>query len=470
MLRHPQQPTDTLHFYGGLAVSVMQGTLSTLASFRGRVDGDGSGAGKFGAPLSGAWVPTALQLFDAAVQIDTHNGADAALVVLDPKRGGAAGSSHAPAGEALRIAFSQMVDVRRRRDAAGGDGVGVDVDFQVADGGSWRGHTAALVSTRGDAEIVDDLFRLLLMGERRARANSSALCAAPPSQLVSSPRMDASASQQQFAVAEAGGQQQVFTGNSSAIDTAAEALEAIRRRRSERQKALVAAMVLGPETDMAHFTGTAPPIAPAGAAQAPTLAPAAGDYGHKLPSTATWCRWCNSYAAEGPIHLNNCPNRVVECSWCGERMPRARFDQHQVRCSARDDALARKALQRRQEEKLAAKSAARVQSLQAAALEEASSDDGGSGGGGSTATDHGRACVWCKKNKPKSHDRTCGKRRVMCGTCHQLVMYVEKDEHRSTCRKAPSRTASNLLASKDSSRRLLAADGTPGSSKQVKFQ
>ena len=193
-----------------------------------------------------------------------------------------------------------------------------------------------------------------------------------------------------------------------------------------------------------------------------------------------WCRWCNDFQP-GERHSQTCENRPVQCSWCERRMSQRDFASHQYECRAMPDyqvAQEQERARREREWKRAlrareraarrrvgddsdddsdsetaserrarraarrtardAESAAPQQPISAVAAAPAPTD----------ADDFerfGRRCVWCKKPKPKSHDPKCPSRRVLCKACHSEVLLSEKDAHRVTCRKRPSRSAAEAL-------------------------
>jgi hypothetical protein len=222
----------------------------------------------------------------------------------------------------------------------------------------------------------------------------------------------------------------------------------------------------------------------------------------------TWCKWCNDFVA-GLRHAVACDNRPVQCSWCSTRMTHRQFTSHQFECRSmpdyqlaaeqerakREGDLQRQLRHRQQmigrrsgradtddgsdlsdasdrderrrakrspppsmqpaapsAETLAVKAAAEASAARRQAEEDLERAD---------FEKYGRRCVWCKRPQPKTHDPKCLERRVVCKACHEGVVMRQKDEHRLTCKKRPSRSAVEVLGhSQRSSSRSSDSGGT----------
>ena len=260
---------------------------------------------------------------------------------------------------------------------------------------------------------------------------------------------------------------------SSAIQNCQSELDSIRSRRRARQVRLVGAMV-GPvggygdggalsEMDGGAFVGDRDG---AGVGFAPDAVSGASTDVTDLH----WCRWCGGFQ-HGPHHARACPSRPVECSWCGLRMRRAQFDEHQHRCEGAPPPRHDPAPERSSDRARRSSNADRAR--------DSADDDGAAAAAAESASanDPMQLCRWCKRLMPKSHEKTCPEHKTMCPTCLELIPAgsTAEAEHRRVCKKHPTRTAKSMReAGRASSPKPAAVPPPPeseaSSAKRVAFQ
>lgn len=347
--------------------------------------------------------------------------------------------------------------------------VGVEVEYLLQErseaviGSVWRTYVCTIISTRRDTTIIERLFRALLGLYRLTRAlDEPEIDDAVVSPHTHRPQMPASTlSHEQVDFLQPlppgvswspsrtrqhggldvalGAAPSPFRNHDVTNSDAMRELRAIQMRRQQRQQQLVGAMILGDSGEAPHPGGSSIGASGRGMGQA---------WNDQAPSDLHWCRWCGEFQT-GVNHVRNCPNRAVECSWCGERMKKKQFDDsHRHQCSEipGDDGAARYRVRAPTSNAAVGTSDAplpptdsqmiprmaepSVPVPQAAAAPEPKPEPKA----------YGRTCIWCDEDKPKSHDPNCPKRRTMCKSCNEVIMVCDKAKHRMSCIKAPSKT------------------------------
>lgn len=382
-------------------------------------------------------------------------------------------------------------------------------EMQSAVGPQWASYVLTIASVRADSGLVAALFTSAIHYQRRA---AQMLPTGMPRMMLS-PAVFGSAGQgSPGGVGRIGADVVAFSGF-GARDAE---LAVIRQRRSERQRHLVGQMMLGLSASVAATSGipmdslllatshdddasqrsrllngplttvqghddvslmasgrTSKGMQPATAAliaqQQSAAASAAGLY------DMHWCKWCSDFAST-PLHERHCPNRPVECSWCGATMKSGQFDDHKYRCG---DAVAQHAQQQQRREALAAarrgmdaprQSTHVVEVAPAAASASSPSPPSTSAPESSSPPNvHGRVCIWCAKDFPKSHDSVCPEKSVMCKKCLEEVKLKDKNAHRLVCiRASGDDKASTVASSNAASAATTPRSGNKGVSFDVK--
>jgi hypothetical protein len=374
----------------------------------------------------------------------------------------------------LAVELTAVNDVRRV--IVPEDGVAaVELDLQVfeassAVGPQWKTYVATIASIRVDAGLIAALFTSAVHYQRKALSMQSG---AIPRMLIA-PVISAGPNGSSRVGGGGGGG--AFGGQDAE-------LAIIRQRRSERQRRLVNAMMLGfsvagdPSSHSSGMSGGSSALSGRSLFDSEALLTSSNPAGGSLGAggggasdallDAHWCRWCNEYVPHA-THLKVCLNRPVECSWCGERMKAKTFESHKFECGAAEQRAAHmvgandpRLMISNQGRGRNAREADTPSPAPAAAsswrresidqTDDGDDDDDKRSRGKSSEPEGDHECMWCHKMRDKAHQKECPMREVLCRRCHQTVAIKDKKSHRLTCSRAAADGNATSALSKDTS-------------------